>query len=252
MLKRLFALILALSLCLGLAVSVSAAQMPRLVDAADLLYDWEEEQILERLDQVSRELQVDLVIVTMETTGGYSADAVIEAFYDEYGYGFGSNRDGVCLLVAMAERDYRILANGFGADAITMSEIYDIGDDVAYYLSDGDYAAAFDTFIDCCIYEIKVEINGVPFNFGMSLLISLAIGFAVALIATGIMAAKLRSVRTQSAAREYIKPGSMRVKRSADIYLYRTMDRRRKPQESSSGSRSHGGGGGRHVGGGKF
>lgn len=252
MLKRLFALILALALCVGLAVSVSAAQMPRLVDAADLLYDWEEEQILERLDQVSRELQVDLVIVTMESTGGYSADDVIEAFYDEYGYGYGTNRDGVCLMVAMAERDYRILASGFGADAISMSEIYDIGDDVAYYLSDGDYADAFDTFIDHCIYEIKVEVNGVPFNFGLSLLISLAIGFAVALIATGIMAAKLRSVRSQSAAREYVKPGSMKVKRSTDLFLYRTMDRRRKPQESSSGSRSHGGGGGRHVGGGKF
>ena len=252
MLKRLFVLILALTLCVSLAVSVSAAQMPRLVDAADLLYDWEEEQILERLDQVSRELQVDLVIVTMESTGGYSADDVIEAFYDEYGYGYGTNRDGVCLLVAMAERDYRILANGFGADAISMSEIYDIGDDVAYYLSDGDYADAFDTFIDRCIYEIKVEVNGVPFNFGMSLLISLVIGFVVALIATGIMAAKLRSVRSQSAAREYIKPGSMHIKRSTDLFLYRTMDRRRKPQESSSGSRSHGGGGGRHVGGGKF
>ena len=252
MLKRLFSLILALALCLSLAVSVGAAQLPRLVDAADLLYDWEEEQILERLDQVSRELQVDLVIVTMESLGGYSADGVIEAFYDEYGYGYGINRDGVCLLVAMAERDYRILANGFGADAITLSEIYDIGDDVAYYLTDGDYAEAFDTFIDACIYEIRVQVNGVPFNFGLSLLVSLVIGFVVALIATGIMAAKLRSVRGQSAARDYIKPGSMHIKRSADIFLYRTVDRRHKPRDSSSGSRSHGGGGGRHVGGGKF
>lgn len=250
--KRLFSLILALALCLSLAVSVSAAQMPLLVDAADLLSDWEEEQTLHLLEQVRDELQVELVIVTMDSLGGHSADAVIEAFYDEYGYGYGTNRDGVCLLVAMAERDYRILANGFGADAISMSEIYDIGDDVAYYLSDGDYADAFDTFIDRCIYEIRVETNGVPFNFGMSLLISLVIGFVVALIATGIMAAKLRSVRSQSAAREYVKPGSMHIKRSTDLFLYRTMDRRRKPQESSSGSRGHGGGGGRHVGGGKF
>ena len=97
-----------------------------------------------------------------------------------------------------------------------------------------------------------METDGVPFNFGMSLLVSLAIGLVAALITTGVMAAKLRSVRSQSAAREYLKPGSMRIKRSTDLFLYRTMERRRKPQENTSVSRGHGGGGGRHVGGGKF
>ena len=122
---------------------------------------------------------------------------------------------------------------------------------MASFLSGGDYFGAFDEFIDGCVYQIKGERNGFPFNFGMSLLVSLAIGFVVALIATGIMRAKLRSVRTQSAAREYIKPGSMQLTRSTDLFLYRTMDRRRKPQNTSSSSRG-GGGGGRHVGGGKF
>ena len=249
--KRLFTLILALALCLSLAVSVSAAQMPLLVDAADLLSDWEEEQTLQRLEQVREELQVELVIVTMESLGGYSADAVIEAFYDEYAYGYGPDRDGVCLLVSMAEREYRILCNNYCATAITPDERDSIGNDVASFLSGGDYFGAFDEFIDGCVYQIKGERNGFPFNFVLSLGVSLAIGFVVALIATGIMRAKLRSVRTQSAAREYIKPGSMQLTRSTDLFLYRTMDRRRKPQNTSSGSRG-GGGGGRHVGGGKF
>ena len=122
---------------------------------------------------------------------------------------------------------------------------------MAAFLGGGDYYGAFDEFIDCCTYEIQGERNGFPFNFGLSLGVSLAIGFVVALIATGIMRAKLKSVRTQSAAREYIKPGSMQLTRSTDLFLYRTMDRRRKPQNTSSGSRG-GGGGGRHVGGGKF
>ena len=85
------------------------------------------------------------------------------------------------------------------------------GNDVAAFLSGGDYYGAFDEFIDGCSYQIRGEREGFPFNFGMSLLVSLAIGFVVALIATGIMRAKLRSVRTQSAAREYIKPGSMKL-----------------------------------------
>ena len=248
--KRLFTLILALALCLSLAVSVSAARMPLLVDSADLLSDWEEEQTLHLLEQVREELQVELVIVTMDSLGGHSADAVIEAFYDEYGYGYGPGRDGVVLLLAMRERDWRILSNGFAATAITLGEIDEIGEHIVEELSDGEYMEAFMEFISLCSYEIEGERNGFPFDFGLSLVVSLVIGFVVAFIATGIMRAKLRSVRSQSAAREYMKPGSMHLTRSSDLFLYRTMSRRHKPQNTSSGSR--GGGGGRNIGGGKF
>ena len=185
--KRLFTLILALALCLSLAVSVSAARMPLLVDSADLLSDWEEEQTLQRLEQVREELQVELVIVTMDSLGGHSADAVIEAFYDEYGYGYGPNRDGVCLLVCMAEREYRILCNNYCATAITPDERDSIGNDVASFLSGGDYYGAFDEFIDGCVYQIEGERNGFPFNFGLSLGVSLAIGFVVIVLGMVLM-----------------------------------------------------------------
>ena len=249
--KRVFTLIFALFLCLTLTVSVSAAQMPRLVDAADLLPDYQEAELLQRLDDLSRELQADIVIVTLESCGGYSADDVINAFYDEYGYGYGSNRDGVMLLLSMAERDWRILCNGFAATAITPGERDDMGDHIVDELSAGEYMEAFSEFASLCRYEIEGERNGFPFNFGLSLAVSLVIGFVVAFIATAVMRSKLKSVRSQTGAREYTKPGSMQLTRSSDLFLYRTLDRRRKPQQTSTGSRG-GGGGGRHVGGGKF
>lgn len=247
--KRIFLLIFTLCLCLTLAVRASAAELPRLVDAADLLTVSEEEELLTYLDQVSEQCQADVVIVTMESCGGRSADAVINAVYDDNGYGVGPDRDGVILLLSMEERDYRILSNGFAADAITMSEIDEIGDEIVSELSDGEYMEAFMAFASLCRYEIDGERNGFPFNFGLSLGICVVIGFVTALIATGIMRSKLKSVRSRSGAREYTKPGSMQLTRSGDLFLYRTLDRRRKPQESSSGSR---GGGGRNVGGGKF
>lgn len=249
--KRLFSMLLALLLAAMLTVSVSAAQMPRLVDAADLLPADQEADLLAWLDQVSGELQVDVVIVTMETTGGYSADAVIEAFYDEYGYGQGSTRDGVVLMLAMAERDWRILSNGFAADAIPPGDIDEIGESIVDELSAGEYFDAFMTFTTLCKWEIEGERNGFPFDFGLNLLVSVVIGFVVALIATGIMRSRLKSVRRRTGAREYTVPGSMKLTRSGDLFLYHTVSRRRKPQQTSSGSRG-GGGGGRHVGGGKF
>ena len=249
--KRIFSVFLVLILVFAMSISVSAAGMPRLVDSADLLYADQEADLLERLDQLSRELQCDVVIVTMDSCGGYSPDDVIEAYYDEYGFGYGSTRDGVVLLLSMAERDWRILSNGYAAEAITPGDIDSIGDHIVDELSAGEYYEAFMEYASLCKYEIEGERNGFPFDFGMNLLISVAIGFVVALIATGIMRSKLKSVRSQTGARKYTVPGSMKLTRSGDLFLYRTLDRRRKPQQTSSGSRG-GGGGGRHVGGGKF
>ena len=255
--KRTMSVFLSLLLCFALAVRVEAAQMPRLVDGADLLTQSQEAELLDRLDRVSGELQADVVIVTMESLGGYSADAVIGAYYDEYGFGYGPDRDGVVLLLSMAERDYRILSNGFAAQAITLSDIDVIGDHIVGELSGGEYMEAFMEFVSLCVYEIDGERNGFPFDFGKSLLVSLAIGFAVAFIATLMMRLQLKSVRTRTEAREYKVPGSMKMIRSSDLYLYRTLDRRARPKQTSSyshsgGSRSSGGGGGRNIGGGKF
>lgn len=248
--KRIFSLLLALMIFTVLAVRVSAAQQPRLVDQADLLTESQEFELRAYLDQLSREIQADVVIVTLEFCDG-NPDRAINAFYDENGYGTGPERDGVMLLLSMAERDYRILSNGFAADAITMSDIDKIGDKIVSELSDGAYMEAFTEFADLCAYEIDGERNGFPFPWGTSLTVSIVVGFIVAFIATGIMRSKLKSVHSKTGAREYARHGSMRLTRSSDLFLYRTLDRTPRPKETSSGSRG-GGGGGRNVGGGKF
>lgn len=248
--KNVLSILFALMLCIALAVPALAADAPRLQDSADLLTSSEERTLLAELDGISETYQVDVIVAAVDSTRGYGADWYVEAFYDENGYGFGPGRDGVILLVAMEERDYRILCNGFAAEAITRNESDDIGDQVAEELSAGEYMEAFMEFASLCRYEIDGEINGFPFDLGLNLAVSLAIGFVVALIATGIMRAQLRSVRSRHGAGEYTRPGSMHLTRSGDLFLYRTLDRRRRPQDTS-GSRG-GGGGSRHVSGGKF
>jgi uncharacterized protein len=65
------------------------------------------------------------------------------------------------------------------------------------------------------------------------------------------MKGKLRSVRRQNEARQYVKEGSMQLTQSGDYFMYRNVTRTPKPQNNSS-SRSGGGGGSRSIGGGKF
>ena len=58
-------------------------------------------------------------------------------------------------------------------------------------------------------------------NIFIQILIALAIGFIVALIVTGTMKAKLKSVRAQNAAANYTREGSFNVTESREIFLYK-------------------------------
>lgn len=246
--KRYLSLLLVLLLCLAVVPVVSAAGNP-VTDQADLLNPMEEVELRKKLTDLTQEYQVQIAVVTVNSTGSYSPDDFVEHLYDSQNYGLGANRDGVLLVVDMESRTYRILSNGMAADAISSGAISSIGDAIAPDLSDGAYADAFDTFADECVYYLDGYINGFPFDTGKQLLIALAIGLVAALIVTSVLKGQLKSVRSQYAAGDYVKPGSLQVTQATDFFLYRNVSKRAKPKNNSSGSSS---GGGRNVGGGRF
>ena len=53
--------------------------------------------------------------------------------------------------------------------------------------------------------------------------ISLVAGIVLSLIVVGTMKSKLKTVRFQAAANNYVKAGSMNLTESRDIFLYNTM-----------------------------
>lgn len=249
--KTLSTAIVSVVMCLFLAVTALAViendKPARLYDGADLLTSSEEASLIKKLDGISEEFGVDVIVVTVEDTGSYSVDDFTENYYDTV---FGQHNDGVMLLLSMEERDYRILSEGIGNDAVPYDDIESIGEDIVPYLSDGDYAEAFSLFADKCEYEINGEINGFPFETGTNLIISVVVGFVIALISTGIMVGQLKSVRAQKTANLYTKQGSMKVTLSNDLFLYRNVSKVKR-ETSSSGGRSSGGSS-RSMGGGKF
>ncbi len=242
--QKILSILLALVLCLS-AVTPVFAQASTLTDNANLLSQSKKQDIQEQLDALSDEFDVDIAVITVETTGRYDPEIYIEHLYDEGGY----NNDGVMLLVAMAQQEYMILSNGWCSDAISPSRIDAIVDAMQEDMANGEYAQAFDTFLTKCQYYLDGHINGFPFKFGQNLLICLIVGLVVALIVTGVMRSKLKSVKKQYNANPYTKPGSMQVTRATDLYLYSNVTRVRRAQSSSS---SGGGSGGRSVGGGRF
>lgn len=265
MTKRIICLFLSLLICVLCASYISAEEhSPRLVDGADLLTDGEFDELNGKLDAVSERLQFDVIVRTVLSTGDKYIEDAADDMYDYNDYGYGDSYDGVLLLIDMDTREWYITTCGFGITAFTDAGIEYIGDKMSPYLSDGEYAEAFGVYVKYCEEFVIQARNGEPYDsrslpkdpydpitgIGVSLLIA----FIIALISTGVMKGKLKSVHRQTRAAHYVREGSMHLTRSNDLFLYRTFTRVPRPKSSSSSGsstrtsssgRSHGGGGGR-------
>ena len=240
---------------LGVLPAKAESNLSRVEDYADLLTDYEEEYLRDFLDQKSNYLNFDIVIVTTNSVGGKSSQAYADDFYDYNGYGMGANYDGVLLLVNMEYREWYISTTGYGMEAISNSEVDEIGEEVAYYLSYGEYAEGFQVFGDLVQREVERAHDSETIEFGEALgrlAIAVVIGMVLAFIPVSIMKKQLNNVEAKEEASDYVRKDKIAITEQRDLYLYRNISRRKRPQNNSNGGshigssgRSHGGGGGR-------
>ncbi|MBP0990231.1 MAG: TPM domain-containing protein [Oscillospiraceae bacterium] len=268
MIKRLLVIFFSVCICFSaivpLAVVVYADEHPpRLVDDANLLTESEAWYIQNKLDSISERQNFDLVIVTTNDTGGKSSMDYADDYFDYNGYGFGENCDGALLLINMGDREMWISTCGFGITALTDYGIDYIFDRIEYDVRYGDYEDAFDTFCYWCDNFVSRAKDGDPFDRNSNkepfneklpgrVVISVIIGFVIALIATGVMKGKLKSVKFKTSANDYVNNGSLNITNKQDLFLYSNVSKVRIQSESSGGGSSthrsssgssHGGGG---------
>ena len=259
--KIVFKVLCAVLLAFSISIPVFAwSDVPLLVDDADLLSSSEEQLLLNALHEISQNQQMDVVVVTVDSLQGKTPRNFADDFYDYNGYA----KDGVLLLVCMGSRDWYVSTTGFGITVVTDAGLNYMSNCFLDDLSDGYYYDAFMTYANLCDEFITQAKTGRPYDvgnlpkgafpLGKNLLISLVVGFVVALITTGIMRSQLKCVHLQSGAGNYVKKDSLRVTNSKEMFLYRQVHKREKPKQNSSGGssthrsssgRSHGGGGGK-------
>lgn len=277
--KRFFAILLALVLCLCCAVPALAANIERsrVSDGAELLDDDEVAQLTSKLDEMSTRLQMDIVVMTSDNLQGYdTATECADELYEYCGYGFGDDKDGIMLFISMDDRDWAISTCGKAIDVFTDDDCDYIADEIVPYLSDGDYYEAFDYFADLCDdLCTQYDENGGDDDGNWSddpiydddyfdddyddyrdftlpseklspvwILISIVVGVLLSAMIVSTMVSNLKSVRFQPSASSYVKPGTMSVSDSSDLFLYSTMTRTPRPKHddnSSSGSMHMGG-----------
>ena len=277
--KRMISAALCLLLLISGIQTVSADTLPHVVDFADLISDWEQESLEETIASIRENCALDVVILTVNSLEGKSAQTYADDYYDENPYGYGDDRSGLLLLIAMDTREWYISTCGEAIYIFTDYGLEQMAENFLPDLSYGDYYGAFQRFLADIpeyhrLYELGSPIDGYapPDAYepeygdeivylpkqepspAMKFLIAFAIGIIVAAGAIAIMRSSMNTAKPQKNAVNYIQSGSYRLHTRRDMYLYSRVTKTAKPQNNGSGGSSvHRSGGGSHGGrGGKF
>ena len=213
---------------------------------------------------ISEDYDCDVVIVTEESIDGADPMAYADDFYDYNDYGMGDDNSGILLLLTMSERKWKMSTHGDAIRIFTDAGQEYMSDKFVSSLTDGDYYEGFTEFADLCEEFIIQAQNGEPYDVenmpddsisaGFLFLMSLAVGFVLALIVSVVMRCQMKTVHMKPDAADYMKAGSLHINRSRDMFLYNHVTRTAKPKNEDSGGGSsthtsssgetHGGSGG--------
>ena len=246
--KKIKHLLLLLLLFLMVGVPVYAENPDKVVDNADILTDKEEEKLEEQFTQKPEKYQCDIAVVTTNTLDGKSPMNYADDYYYEHDYGYGSDLDGIMLMVSMEDRDWWIATRGSAIQTFTDYGLERLKEMFLSDLSDGEYYKAFKTFGTTAEAFMEEAEYGEPYDTNhtysepLPFWVHLAVAAVAALIVSGvvitILSIQLKSVAPKESAQDYVREGSFHLASRSDIFLYRTVDKQKIEHESSSGGGS--------------
>jgi len=249
MMKRfLITLLLLLSMTLSLTSVASAADLFMVTDTTGTLTDSQWERLNTRAESITEKYRCDVAIIMIdEMTDNDGPFEWAQYLYNHYNFGYGSDRSGVLLFISLKERDYSLIARGFGNTAFT-----DYGKDVMLdnhilpLLGENKLYEAFSAYLDKAEEFLALARDGTPFDRGtdpnregLPFLIKLAIIILIPLIIAfsicSMWESKMKTARMAKTACNYIPPGGFQLTAQADMFLYRTRTRTKIQSSSSSG-----------------
>lgn len=267
-------ILLIIILLVSLFVVDAYAIDQKVYDEAALFSEPEKEVLQLRAAELSEKLSLDIVILTISDNKGKTSRDYADDYYDENGFGYGENYDGLILLINMDDREVYISTCGKAIEYFTDARIDNILDKIYTFLTDGNYGEGADAFLDEVNYYVQ---EGIPSNqytydedtgitseykddiasrdnIANRILIFLLISFAVGGVSVGIMAInnKGKSTTNQST---YLENNSFKLINSQDHHVNTRVtfvhintdsgskSSGRSTTHHSSSGRSHGGGG---------
>ena len=231
-------------------------QKERLLDAADLLTDSEETELLKKLDSISNTHQSNVVLLTVNEHSGTIQDFA-DDYFDYNGFQADYNSSGILFMLSMEDREWAISTCGSAIEAFTDYGQEYMMDQMLPYLKDDDYYGAFNEYIDVADRLLTQYEQGTPVDVGRPIkepknplagaAVSLLIGIVVALAAVAVMARNLHTVHMNTSAAGYQSHSGIKMKVHHDTYVRTTTARTKLPEHDDSRGGGHSGGSSIHT-----
>lgn len=230
---------------------------PPVTDGAEYLTEVQFDEISQQLDAIRKKYNFDVAVYTEEFMSGANAQSTADDLYDYTGFGYGEKADGIMLYIAADERVYHFTTHGKGEEVFNENGLAYLEKMILPSLKDGNYYSAIKCYAEHSEELLEMAAHGKPFNkrqlsmeyicgvVGCALIIPLILAFLM----TRIKLKKMKTAVENDYAANYMKPDSMKLSFSKDIFLYSTMIKTEKPKSNSDGHVSssgehHGGRGG--------
>ena len=251
--------------------SFADGDMEYAVDSAEVLTTEELESLKSKLAQISDENNIDVGVVTVDYLDGKTAQEFANDLFEQNKFGKGENRDGILLLVATEDREWAMSTHGSAKEAFNEEGLDFLSGEFLPYLAEDDYYSAFENFANNAGELSAMYVLGDPYgeeeyvddesypideniveeekgiNNEVWIPLSIVIGCAISLVIMMMYKSQLKSVKSESRADDYLM--DMKLVKSQDIFLYRTVTRTMRPKnENNSNDFSSGGGGGDYGG----
>lgn len=269
--KRWIGLLVLFAVLTGICPLMANAGRQSVYDMASLFNAEESARLEGELLALQTQSGYDVVIATTNDANGKSARDYADDFYDENGFGTGSEKSGVLLLLDMDNREIWISTSGAMIDILNDSRIEAILDDVYDGMVNAEYMKAAEAFLQNTEYYIgqgieqgqyretvkeakpvsKAEQAAKGFFYGL-------IGGAVISGIICLVIARKYKGRRGKGEYTYQQNGNLHLVKQNDLFLHQTVTHRHIPKNpppqnhSSSGrssvhhsssGRTHGGGG---------
>ena len=245
--KCILSLLLALCLVLslgGAALASNQITMPYVTDAAGLLTNEEIMALEAQAKQIAQSYGCAPYILVVDDFRVYEdTDDVFEAgmnLYERWELGYGQERNGLLLILSMAERDYALVTYG----SVTHRAFTDYGQD---YLCEqfldnfrnDDWAGGFQDYLNTGAWLLEQAKNGTPYDVDTApkgfnpliIVIPLVLALAVCLVLTG----QMKTAKRKTEAGDYMVPNGVEMRIVQDIFTHRTVTRQVIQNENKGG-----------------
>lgn len=231
----------------------TGVDMKYIFDNSDLLTFDEWEKLEARAADISQRHGCGVYVAFVDdfTEYGYGNDVYKTTYqlYHANELGMGENRDGIIILLSMAERDYAMFVygtyaetafNSYGQEKLEKAFLGNFKED--------DWYGGVSNYLSTCDEYLTRADAGKPVRESPALLIAIAV-VASCLLSGAICLFLKRSMKTvhqKVEANEYVAPGGLQLSKQYDRYTHTTEVRSKisSSDDSGGGTSSCSGGGG--------